>query len=177
MDEPIANFKARSATVYAPAHLLAPYRDIVRGKAPRRSLRDELIFRLTLIVLSHGGQKGACEMLCCNRATLNRWLTGKCFPGTSLTIDRIDVTFSTALKMLQLGELRGRRDLRRAILKRLGAVEIETDFGTVTTFPNKYFTEQPTEQNERTNDNSCPEPGGSGRTDPDSGTGEQAPAL
>ena len=168
MDIKIPALEKRGRSVIAPAHLLIVYRTLL--KSPPRSLREELQFRLFLIILAEGGISHAANLLDVSTSTLWRWMKGLTFPSKGISIDQIDVAFRASLKKLKLRELRGKRDARRLFVKEvLSRTEnYETPFGTVSLFePSKLLAEQK-ENYARTNDNQSDEQGGSGLQSPQS---------
>jgi hypothetical protein len=105
----LADLKSTRVSI-VPFHLLLPYRQEART-GRQTTMMQEFHKRLRLIIMVEGNYRAAAKKLGVSRATILRWMDARNFPLLAQA-KRIDVAYWSALRRIQLGTVRGRRNIR-----------------------------------------------------------------
>lgn len=110
----LADWDKRAGVSEVPMNLLKPYfkdaHDIRRGRT--WTMMQELSRRIRLIVFASGSVKAAAGRLHTTPRNVSRFLNRHSFPS-QLLAKRIDLEYFLALQKLALGQIRGRKGLRK----------------------------------------------------------------
>ncbi len=104
----LADFKSTRVSI-VPFHLLLPYRAEVRR--PQTTLMQEFQRRLKLLIMVEGSCDRLAKKLGVSRCTVLRWKAGTNFPHVRQS-KRVDVAYWSALRRIELGTIRGRRNIK-----------------------------------------------------------------